>query len=263
MMIYPKTATLFLKLVFLTLSFLSAFALSKADNVDEVLSLQAPIFSSAYSVEEAFNQHRKLPQDDIWWTVYGPSMAWNFKNLHQIFPTVNVYRQGEVRQLLSRRDKRIENFSVTVGGEEKSFSDFLFSESSTAMGVLILHKGDIVFEAYPRMKPHEKPIYWSVAKSFVGVLVRMLEEAGRIDVSLPIDEYITSLRESDLSGISVRDLLDMASGLKCSDSYEARDSCYYRYSMSIGDGYRENDPPDNPYDFAAQLTSNICNNKSP
>ena len=119
------------------------------------------------------------------------------------------------------------------------------------MGVLILHKGDIVFEAYPRMKPHEKPIYWSVAKSFVGVLVRMLEEAGQIDVSRPIDEYITSLRQSDLAGISVRDLLDMASGLKCSDSYEARDSCYYRYSMSIGDGYRENDPPDNPYDFAA------------
>ena len=254
MMIYPKAGSLILKLISLTLSFFSAFAFSKADDVNEDVLLEAPSFTSAYSVEEAFNQHRKLPKDDIWWTIYGPSMAWNFKNLHQIFPTVNVYRQGEVRQLLSRRDKRIENFSVTLGDKEKSFSEFIFSESSTAMGVLILHKGDIVFEAYPRMKPHEKPIYWSVAKSFVGVLVRVLEEAGRIDVSRPIDEYITSLRESDLAGISVRDLLDMASGLKCSDSYEARDSCYYRYSMSIGDGYRENDPPDNPYDFAAQLT---------
>ena len=179
-----------MKLIFLTLSFLSAFAFSEADNVDEAVFLQAPVFTSAYSVEEAFNQHRKLPKEDIWWTVYGPNMAWNFKNLHQLFPTVNVYRQGEVRQLLARQDKRIENFSVSVADKEKSFSDFLFSESSTAMGVLILHKGNIVFEAYPRMKPHEKPIYWSVAKSFVGVLVRILEEAGRIDVSRPIDEYI-------------------------------------------------------------------------
>ena len=254
MMIYPKIAPMVLTLNFLTLSFLSAFAFSEPDDFDEAVSPEAPAFSSAYSVEEAFNQHRKLPKEDIWWTVYGPNMAWNFKNLHQLFPTVNVYRQGEVRQLLSRRDKRIENFFVTVGDREKPFSDFLFSESSTAMGVLILHKGDIVFEAYPRMKPHEKPIYWSVAKSFVGVLVRILEEAGRIDVGRAIDEYIPSLKESDLAGISVRDLLDMASGLKCADSYEARDSCYYRYSMSVGDGYRENNPPDNPYDFAVQLT---------
>ena len=92
MMIYPKAGSLILKLISLTLSFLTAFAFSNADNVDEAVFLQAPVFTSAYSVEEGFNQHRKLPKDDIWWAVYGPSMAWNFKNLHQIFPTVNVYR---------------------------------------------------------------------------------------------------------------------------------------------------------------------------
>ena len=69
MMIHPKTAPLILKLAFLTLSFLSAFAFSEADNVDEAVFLEAPVFTSAYSVEEAFNQHRKLPTDDIWWTV--------------------------------------------------------------------------------------------------------------------------------------------------------------------------------------------------
>ena len=59
-MIYPKAGSLILKLISLTLSFLSAFAFSKADNVNEAVFLQEPVFSSAYSVEEAFNQHRKL-----------------------------------------------------------------------------------------------------------------------------------------------------------------------------------------------------------
>ena len=26
-------------------------------------------------------QIKKLPTDDIWWTVYGEDMLWNFKNL--------------------------------------------------------------------------------------------------------------------------------------------------------------------------------------
>ena len=56
-------------------------------------------FESAHTVERAQLQHQRLPADDIWWTVNGKDMAWNFKNLHQIFPTVNVYRHGPVSKL--------------------------------------------------------------------------------------------------------------------------------------------------------------------
>jgi len=45
----------------------------------------------------------------------------------------------------------------------------------------------------------------------------------------------------------------MATGLDCQDEYEDRQSCYYQYSMAIGDGYREDGAPDNPYDFLQTL----------
>ena len=35
----------------------------------------------------------------------------------------------------------------------------------------------------------------------------------------------------------------------CSDNYETFESCYYLYSMSIGDGFRTEAAEDNPYDF--------------
>ena len=44
-------------------------------------------------------QIKKLPTDDIWWTVYGEDMLWNFKNLNKIFPTNTVYRNGPVKNL--------------------------------------------------------------------------------------------------------------------------------------------------------------------
>ena len=51
------------------------------------------------------------------------------------------------------------------------FEAFIESDFSTALGVVIAHRGEIVFERYPRMRDYEMPVYWSVAKAFVGILV--------------------------------------------------------------------------------------------
>ena len=93
------------------------------------------------------------------------------------------------------------------------------------------------------------PVYWSVAKTFVGTVIRIMEERGEIDVSLPIDHYLPEIAESDLAGTSIRDILDMASGLDCDDEYDDRNSCYYRYSMGVGDGFRTADALVNAYEF--------------
>ncbi|MDH3439340.1 MAG: beta-lactamase family protein, partial [Gammaproteobacteria bacterium] len=208
-------------------------------------------FVPASTVEIIQAQMRRLPLDDIWWTVNGEDMAWNFKNLHQIFPTVNVYRNGPVSELANRPMPEIGEYIVDTPEGRMSFDDFIASDQSTTMGVVVLHEGDIVYERYPRMQEYEKPVYWSTSKVFPATIIRLLEERGKIDVSKPIDHYIPKLAESSFAGTSVRHILDMASGLDCSDEYESRDSCYYLYSMAIGDGFRTDNAPDNPYDFAA------------
>jgi len=215
------------------------------------LAEQQEGFVPASTVEHIQKQMRRLPTDDIWWTVNGKDMAWNFKNLHMIFPTVNVYRDGPVRELASRPMKEIGEFEIDTPDGRMSFDEFIHSDQSTAMGVVVLRKGDIVYERYPRMQEHEKPVYWSTSKIFPSTIIRLLEERGLVDVSKPIETYIPKLAKSSFAGSSVRHILDMSSGLDCSDEYESWDSCYYRYSMAIGDGFRTEDAPDNPYDFAA------------
>ena len=105
------------------------------------------------------------------------------------------------------------------------------------MGLVVLRKGKIVFESYPRMRDYEMPVHWSVAKVFPGLLVRILEERGQVDVTKPIDFYLEELSSSSFGRVTVRNLLDMASGLDCGDQYVSRDSCYYQYSISVGDGH--------------------------
>ena len=213
-------------------------------------------FESASTVEETWRQHKALPDpaEMIWWDVNGPDMLWNNKNLHQIVPTVNVYRDGPVRELASRPMAEIANFEIETPNGEMGFQDFLESEFSSTMGVVILHRGEIVFELYPRMQPYEKPIWWSVTKAFVSTVLAILEDRGLVDVSLPIDHYIPELAGSDFEGTTVRHILDMASGVDCPDGdYSDKRSCYLKFEAALGDSVRFEDSPDSPYDYLADL----------
>ncbi|NIP19457.1 MAG: serine hydrolase [Xanthomonadales bacterium] len=210
-------------------------------------------FVSASSVEQTAGQIRKLPQDDIWWTVNGPDMAWNNRNLNRIYPTVNVYRAGQVRELEYQPEPGTANFEVDTPGGRMGFRTFLDSDQSSTMGVVILHRGRIVFEHYPRQQPYEKMLFWSVTKIFVTTLVAILEDRGLVDTALPVEHYVPELKGSTWAGIRIRNILDMASGVDCPDEYVDKSSCYYGYSASIGEGFRDASSPDNPYDYLSSL----------
>ena len=216
----------------------------------------AQSFESASTVEETWRQHKALPDPAkmIWWDVSGPDMLWNNKNLHQIVPTVNVYRDGPVRELASRPMAEIAEFNIETPAGKMPFKQFLESEHSSTMGVIIVHRGEIVFELYPRMQPYEKPIWWSVTKAFVSTVLAILEDRGQVDVSLPIDHYIPELAGSDFEGTSIRHILDMASGVDCPDGdYSDKRSCYLQFEAALGDSVRFADSPDSPYDYLADL----------
>ena len=204
-------------------------------------------------VDTTREQITKLPTDDIWWTVNGEDMLWNFKNLNKIFPTNTVYRNGPVKDLRLNVSTSIAKTNISTPSGPMTFERFLHSDLSTAISVLIVHKGEIVYEKYPRMKPHEKPVFWSVAKVFTATLVAILEEQNKVDTTLPIDFYLPELKGSDFEGILIQNILDMATGIKCSEEYVDKQACYYVYSSAIGDGFWTAESPDNPYEFVAKL----------
>lgn len=218
---------------------------------DEPVTQTIAEFEPANTRQENFEHHRKIPDDDHWWNVMGEEMGWLHKNIQQVFPTVPVYRGGDVRPLEYDLMPAIADHLVQTPKGEMRFADFLFDEQSTAMGVVILHKGKVVFESYPRMKDYEKIVYWSVAKVFAGTIVGLLEERGQLEIDKPIEFYIADLDGSSFAGTTVRSFLEHSTGLDCGDDYENPESCYYQYSMAIGDNLRDATAADNPYEYLA------------
>ncbi|MEM1412692.1 MAG: serine hydrolase domain-containing protein [Pseudomonadota bacterium] len=210
-------------------------------------------YTPTTSVAESRAMVAALPEADIWWTVPGDPMRWYNLNLPKIVPTATIYRDGPVRPLATAPNPAIGAFEVETPHGPMPFDAFLDSDQSTTMAVLILHEGKIAFERYPRQQPHDKPLFWSVTKALVATVLAILEDRGEVDVSQPVDHYLPALKDSAYAGVAVRDVLDMASGIDCADDYEDQQSCYYRYSSSIGEGFRPPNSPDNPYDYIASL----------
>lgn len=215
-----------------------------------------PAFEPASTVAENLRQHRGLPDpaDEVWWTDTGEAMAWRNRNLHQVVPTVNVYRDGPVSTLAVRPMSAIAGHPVDTPAGETTFDAYLHGEHSTTMGIVILHRGDIVFERYPRMQPYEKPIWWSVTKVLPATLVAILEHRGLVDATRPVERYVPALEGSDFEGVTVRNVLDMASGVDCPDGdYSDRSTCYYQFEASLGDAVRSEKTPDDPYTMLSTL----------
>ena len=220
---------------------------------DIYLSGRGNTFVSDESQASVMEHHRKIPSDEHWWNVPGEQMGWMHRHVDQMFPSTTVYRNGPVSELEYELVDDVGAVMIDTPDGPMPFRRFIQSDHSTTMGVVILHKGKIVFEAYPRMQEYEKPTYWSTTKVMAGAVVSVLEERGLIDVSKPIDFYIPALVNSVHAGTTVRNVLDMATGVDCAENYEDVDSCYYQYSMAIGDHVRTADAADNPYDQLASV----------
>lgn len=79
--------------------------------------------------------------------------------------------------------------------------------------VMILHKGKVVYEAYPGLNP-EQPHFWaSVSKTTVGLIVTMIEQEGLIDVNKPVTTYAKQLAGTEWDKVTVKNALNMSVAL--------------------------------------------------
>ncbi|GEA49881.1 hypothetical protein VIN01S_06850 [Vibrio inusitatus NBRC 102082] len=124
--------------------------------------------------------------------------------------------------------------------------------------VIVIHKGNVVYEKYPRMEEDDKHIWWSVSKSAVGTLVGILEAEGKVDITKNIETYLPELKGSGWEGITVSSILEMASGmngLEADDpeAYTNMHSPYALYESSLGFTGKTEQTMDSTYDYMKTL----------
>jgi CubicO group peptidase (beta-lactamase class C family) len=148
-----------------------------------------------------------------------PELRWAWSNVRQLVPTANVWRGAGGASDLPRDERDIgTSQSVTMDGRPMTF-DQMFEEAY-ADGIVVLHKGKLIFERYAgALQPHKPHIGMSVTKSFTGTLAGILVGEGRIDPQAPVTDYVPELKTSAFGDARVREVMDMTTGLEYTEVY--------------------------------------------
>jgi CubicO group peptidase (beta-lactamase class C family) len=87
-------------------------------------------------------------------------------------------------------------------------------------GWAVAHRGSMVAEEYvDDLGPRTRHLLFSVSKSLVAAVVGALHGAGAIDLGAPVTTFVPALVNCGYAGATVRQLLDMRSGIAFSDNY--------------------------------------------
>lgn len=139
----------------------------------------------------------------------------NFSNMERAFLTVPVSRgDGAVSDL-----PQGEPMTLPEG-----VTDWIAARDLTSL--LVLDEGKIVHESYHKgTGAEDRRISWSMAKSYLSALFGILLDEGAISsIDAPVTEYAPQLAGSAYEGATIRNVLQMTSGVEFDEDYLDYDS---------------------------------------
>lgn len=165
-----------------------------------------------------------------------PQIRWSFSHFRELVPTARVSRgNGRVAVLPIALRKDLDAVTFTPLGRTEPMTWTAAVEAVYADAVLILHKGRIVHERYYGVMNADQPhIAFSVTKSYVGTLTEMLITEGVIDEGAPVSRYIPELVSSGFGDATVRQILDMTTGISYSEDYTDPNADVAKYAVAAG-----------------------------
>jgi len=149
--------------------------------------------------------------------------------------TATVRAPDSARPLTANPNEALADLNVRHRKGETSFTRYV-AEEPWISSVIVLHAGEVVFEAYPRMQPEQRHFAWSVSKVVTSAVIAALVHDGLVDMDKTVSHYLPELAESEWAEVTVTDVADMASGIACldSDGYQDPTTCVYRMEEALG-----------------------------
>jgi CubicO group peptidase (beta-lactamase class C family) len=151
--------------------------------------------------------------------VLTPEMAIStFRNIDRLFPVRSVPRSSNPMPL-PRAAVPLRTIRFSDGGKLYDLDSYL--ELNRVSGLLILKDGRIKLERYRYGNTGlTRWMSMSIAKSLTSTLIGAAVKQGKIkSLADPVTHYVPALSGSAYEGVSIRDVLMMASGVRWNETY--------------------------------------------
>lgn len=171
--------------------------------------------------DKVINRSNQFASDD--------NVRWTLSHARMLLPTANIRRgPGAVAALpYSAKPLGPVVFNNTEG-KAAGLEDWL--QRTSTDGLLVMHGGRIVYEAYCDYRPSDMPHQLlSMSKSFAGLIAAMLIAEGKLDPDAPLSRYVPELAGSAWEDATVQQTLDMTTAVRYSEDTADPNSDVHRY----------------------------------
>ncbi len=182
-----------------------------------------------------------------------PQNRWANSHYRELVPTKVVARgHGPVHPLprAERQDLDAVRFNPIGVAQDMTWGQSLLANYTD--GIVVLHRGQIVYERYAGALDADTPhIAFSVTKSFIGTIAACLVCEGALDDAATVAHYVSELAGSAFGDATVREVMDMTTGLQYSEVYTDPQAEIWSHARAGGlipraPGYQG---PDSFYEF--------------
>ncbi len=158
----------------------------------------------------------------------------NFRNMSDDFPYHVVEKGDRIFKFGTDYKDLPENFEY----KDKTWNTEELMKDTWTTGLLVIKDDNIKFEEYYLdNNPDKLNISWSVGKSFVSALIGIAIEEGYIEnIQIPVSDIVPELKKSGYDGVKLKDVLQMSSGVRFDEDYDAFFSDIHRMGRAIALG---------------------------
>ncbi|MEM9474175.1 MAG: serine hydrolase [Pseudomonadota bacterium] len=170
-----------------------------------------------------------------------PKLRWSVCHLREFLPTEQISRGLAAPVPLSypspadfaqlRADIDALTFTPIGGDSTMTWEQSLFANYTD--GMLILHRGEVVYERYfGCLEEDGKHAIMSMTKSITGLLGEILVAEGVLDDTALVRDVIPEIGTSAFATATVREVMDMTTGVQYSEDYSDRNADIWLYSAA-------------------------------
>jgi CubicO group peptidase (beta-lactamase class C family) len=179
------------------------------------------------------------------------SLRWSFRHMRELIPTHPIAAGDAVRPLPVHQTD-LGDIAVTLADGPSTVAQVIGMTFTDAL--LVLHDGVVVTEQYfEGMAPSTRHLVMSVSKSIVGCVAGVLVTGGHLNPLAAVTDYVPEVADSGYHGATVRDVLDMRTGVAFSEEYTSEDAEVRVMERSMGWAPRRPDDPCGAYAYLTTL----------
>ena len=191
----------------------------KVEGARVSLPVSAAITKAAFTPE--FIRSARENFSNFHFQMGGDHALYYAMHLEKFMPSAESAPNEEYKPLERNIKPEIRYIKQETSKGDLTLEEYMNDPLYRAQSIIMVHKGKVVYEDYPGMRPTDRHLTASTGKITVGLVLTQLIEEGKVDLQKPITHYVPELKGTVWDEITTYRVANMTTGPDNEETLEA------------------------------------------